>query len=130
MAGVETRAQAFATTSRTSMSSSVTPAGMDDLTCWLAEFAASSDSKTIIDIPESLLRVQYPVTNPGAWETRGTTTSRSSLRPASWSLIVTLTTTACIAVLHLFGSGEHDRIRVPMVTGKLRKVRVAGCEGR
>src|ERR687898_2806515 len=91
--------QACASTSRTSMSSIVTTSGANDGTRSLIASAASSDSKMTIANPESSFRVQYPVTNPGACDTTGTTRSRRSLREASMSSSVTLTTTACTGAL-------------------------------
>src|SRR4051794_23330607 len=89
--------QACAATSRTSTSSSLTPSGTFALIRSLAPLAASSDSKMTIDKPVLPFRVQCPVTNPGACDTAGTVCSRSAVRAASGSLMVTLTTTACIA---------------------------------
>src|SRR5215211_3139248 len=109
---------------------------MDDLTSSLADFAASSDSKMIIDSPESLLRVQCPVTNPGACATLGTTTSRNSLTPASGSLIVTLTTTACMLTSVGRGVGTTTVCERPwswgdfQISGPATGRSCPGCRGR
>src|SRR5215211_4131658 len=91
--------QACASTTRTSTSSTVTTSGAIDAILWLIASAASSDSKITIPNPDSSFRVQYPVTNPGACDTPGTTSSRRLLRAASMSSSVTLTTTACTGAL-------------------------------
>src|SRR5438034_4824450 len=90
------RAHAFATTSRTSVLSRVTASGIFARTRSSAFVAASSDSKTSIERPVLSLRVQYPATNPGACETRGTTSSCRRAVAASGSSMFTLTTTACM----------------------------------
>src|SRR3954449_12332095 len=69
--------------------------------CVLAHgMAACSDSKMGIVSPLLSFSVQYPVTNPGSCETRGTSCSCSARSAACGSLIVTLTTTACMRFLH------------------------------
>src|SRR3954453_8389417 len=76
-------------------------------TCWLIGVAAASDSKTTMARPVSSFHVQKPWTNPGAWDTRGTTTSRRFCWAASRLLTVTLTTTAC-TLISLRRSGSLD----------------------
>ena len=78
--------------------SSVTVSGTIDGIRSRAPLAGSSDWKTTIDNPVLPFRVQCPVTNPGACDTPGTTSSRNPRSAASWSLIVTLTTTACMSL--------------------------------
>jgi ATP dependent DNA ligase domain len=53
----------------------------------------------IIERPALSFRVQYPAMKPGACDIPGTTRSRSACSAASSSVIVTLTTTACMLSL-------------------------------
>src|ERR671918_14500 len=93
------------------MSLRVTTSGTIDATLSLMTWAASSDSKRTIATPESSFRVQYPATNPGACDTPGTTFSRRWLSATSWSLIVTVTTTARA------GQWDSERDRCPKKSG-------------
>jgi hypothetical protein len=92
------------------MSSIVTTSGTIDGTLSLMALAASSDSKTTIAEPVSSFLVQYPATNPGAYDTRGTTCSRRWLSAVSWSLILTLTATACITLLLVVSESQPNPI--------------------
>src|SRR5437868_789542 len=69
------------------------------------------------------LGLQYPVTNPGAWDTRGTTSSRNTPKSASGSSMLTLTTTACIAALLTSGSGRLTVSGQPICRGKNQATR-------
>src|SRR6185312_10568084 len=62
-----------------------------------------------IERAESPLTVQYPATKPGARETRGTSCSWSAWPAASGSVMVRLTTTACMGVLS--GRSEMTGVR-------------------
>jgi hypothetical protein len=62
--------------------------------------------------------VQYPVTNPGARDTRGTSCWRGASAAASGSLTVTLTTTACMVFLPVVESGGLCSGRRPAEEGR------------
>ena len=99
--------------------------------------AASSDSKMIIVSPVSSLIVQYPATNPGTCDTRGTSCSFSARSAASRSLIVTLTTTACMLSLRDRVSGRRTvghamaaAVWAVVVASASRAADPGSCEGR
>src|SRR6185437_7355154 len=81
------------------MPSSTTPSGTPATAWLLIWLAASRDSNMNIERAESPLTVQYPATKPAARETRGTSCSWSAWPAASGSVMVRLTTTACMGIL-------------------------------
>ena len=72
----------------------------------LIRLAASRDSNMNMERALSPLTVQYPATKPGARDTRGTSCSWSAWPAASGSVMVRLTTTACMGVLSGLVSDE------------------------
>src|SRR5450755_967723 len=123
--------QACAATSRTSTSSSVIASGTIAFACSLIAFAVSSDSKMIIVSPVLSFRVQYPVTNPGARETPGTSCSRRARSAGSRSLMVTLTTTACMlsSPVNWWYAGPHSKGRPVGSSYGDRRLGRCGCAG-
>ena len=85
--------------------------------CW----RGFSVSKMSIVRPVLSLIVQYPVRNPGGCETRGTSCSCNARSAACGSLIVTLTTTACMMFFR-GGSVMVERSERPK-RGRLRRGR-------